>query len=50
MSTNPVGQEPLNEFSARFHGDLLRPGADTYESARKVWNGMIDRRPAAIGR
>ena len=50
MSTNPVGQESWNEFSASFHGDLLRPGADTYESARKVWNGMIDRRPAAIAR
>src|SRR5689334_7950863 len=50
MTANAAAQDPLNEFSARFHGDLLRPGADAYESARKVWNGMIDRRPAAIAR
>ena len=40
----------LQEFSARFRGELLRPGSDAYESARKVWNGMIDRRPACIAR
>jgi FAD/FMN-containing dehydrogenase len=50
MTIKPVVQDPLSEFSVRFRGDLLRPGADAYESARKVWNGMIDRRPAAIAR
>ncbi len=29
---------------------LLRPGDDGYEQARRVWNGAIDRRPAAIAR
>jgi FAD/FMN-containing dehydrogenase len=50
MSTNSVTEDRLREFSARFHGDLLRPGTDAYDSARKVWNGMIDRRPACIAR
>jgi FAD/FMN-containing dehydrogenase len=50
MTIKPVVQDPLSEFSVRFRGDLLRPGADAYESARKVWNGMIDRRPIAIAR
>jgi FAD/FMN-containing dehydrogenase len=29
-------------------GTLHLQGGDGYEEARKVWNGMIDRRPAAI--
>lgn len=31
-------------------GELLHPGAPGYEAARMLWNGMIDRRPAAIAR
>jgi FAD/FMN-containing dehydrogenase len=31
-------------------GKLLRPSDDGYDDARKVWNGMIDRRPALIAR
>jgi FAD/FMN-containing dehydrogenases len=50
MTTSVVAENRLSEFSDRFHGDLLRPGTDDYESARKVWNGMIDRRPACIAR
>jgi FAD binding domain-containing protein/berberine-like enzyme len=34
----------------RFKGELFRPADDGYESARAIWNGMFDRRPALIAR
>jgi FAD/FMN-containing dehydrogenase len=42
--------DSLRQFSTSFHGDVLRPDSDGYDTARKVWNGMIDRRPAVIAR
>jgi FAD/FMN-containing dehydrogenase len=34
----------------RFTGELLRPGDPTYDEARRVHNGLIDKRPALIAR
>jgi FAD/FMN-containing dehydrogenase len=39
-----------NVFPSTFQGDVVQPNAADYDSARKVWNGMIDRRPAYIAR
>jgi FAD/FMN-containing dehydrogenase len=40
----------VSTFRARLRGGLFRPGDEGYDEARKVWNGMIDRRPAVIAR
>ena len=37
-------------LAGSIHGHLLVEGDPRYDEARKVWNGMIDRRPAAIVR
>ena len=37
-------------FAIGLRGQLLRPGDDNYDEARRVWNGMIDKRPALIVR
>src|SRR5215211_2455046 len=41
---------PLEAFAADLSGELLLPGHPEYDSARKIWNGMFDRRPAMIVR
>ncbi|MBS0013064.1 MAG: FAD-binding oxidoreductase [Desulfobacterales bacterium] len=40
----------IEEFRGHFRGDVLLPGDNGYESARKIWNGMFDRRPGIIAR
>jgi FAD/FMN-containing dehydrogenase len=40
----------VHDFAANLRGPLLRPGDGGYDAARRVWNGMIDRRPALIAR
>jgi FAD/FMN-containing dehydrogenase len=40
----------LQQFKSGFRGEVLDPGNDGYSSARRVWNGLIDRYPALIVR
>lgn len=47
---NSIDQASIDELSARFSGVLPGPGESGYEDARRVHNGMIDRRPALIAR
>ncbi len=35
-------------FAERLRGPLLRPSDAGYERARRIWNGMIDNRPALV--
>jgi FAD/FMN-containing dehydrogenase len=45
-----LDQASIADLSARFSGVLLRPGESGYDNARRIHNGMIDRRPALIAR
>src|SRR5215472_4489792 len=41
---------PYAELAATVRGDLIMPGDPGYDQARAVYNGMIDKYPAAIAR
>ena len=38
----------ISRFQSRFVGKLLWSDHNDYNATRKVWNGMVDKRPAAI--
>ena len=41
---------PYEELAAGVRGSLIMPGDPEYDQARAVYNGMIDKHPAAIVR
>ena len=45
-----LSQSAIEKFRTSLRGPSFCPGDAGYEEARKVWNGMIDRRPALIAR
>jgi hypothetical protein len=50
QTTVGMDEVALQDFASRLRGDLLRPGDASYEQARQLYNGMIDKRPALIAR
>jgi FAD/FMN-containing dehydrogenase len=44
----PDTSSALDELAVEIHGRLVRPDDEAYDERRRVWNGMIDRRPVAI--
>ncbi len=55
VTTTAGGETVLKDatvaaFSTHLRGEVVGPGHTSYENARKVWNGMIDKRPALIVR
>jgi FAD/FMN-containing dehydrogenase len=46
----PIAAAKVEALAAALDGDLLRPDHPQYDAARRVWNGMFDRRPALIAR
>jgi FAD/FMN-containing dehydrogenase len=49
-TTATTSSAPYDGLAADLRGDLIRPGDAGYDQARAVYNGMIDRHPAAIAR
>ena len=45
-----ISQEEIAQFRAQLRGELLEPGSAAYENARKVYNGMIDKKPRLIAK
>jgi FAD/FMN-containing dehydrogenase len=45
-----VSVDALSSFGEAFGGEIVLPGSADYDAARIVWNGMIDRHPAIVGR
>jgi len=43
-------QPTVEEYKTQFRGELIQPHDPGYDCARKVYNGMIDRRPSLIAR
>jgi FAD/FMN-containing dehydrogenase len=48
--TIALERKTIADLRGRLRGTLLLPGERGYEEARKVWNGMVDRRPGLIAR
>ena len=42
--------QSIDQLKSSFRGELIQPADAGYESARKVYNGMIDKRPRLIAR
>lgn len=47
---SPLNPKAVQVLAARFEGTIIRQWDAEYDTARKVWNGMIDRYPALIVR
>src|SRR6185312_2774309 len=45
-----LDEAALADLRTRLRGEVIVPSDERYETARAVYNGMIDRRPAAIAR
>ena len=52
MTTTMIRPTPeaVEAFAANLRGDLIRAGDDAYDDARRLYNAMIDKRPALIAR
>ena len=50
MTTLRDAGQAVERIRGAVTGQVLEPGDDGYDDARRVWNGMIDRRPVAIVR
>ena len=47
---NKAIEEVYASLKSEFKGSLLRPGDAAYPDARRIWNGLVARRPGLIAR
>ena len=45
-----IGQQAFEKLKAGVRGEVIRPGDPGYDSARAVYNAMIDKKPAVVVR
>ena len=45
-----ISGDALAGLQARLRGELMLPDSPGYDAARRVWNGMVDKRPGVIVR
>ena len=45
-----LDEKAVEGLRSRLHGEIIQPGDASYDEARKVYNGMIDKHPALIAR
>jgi FAD/FMN-containing dehydrogenase len=51
MAVHPLSvTDPVAALAERLSGQVIAPDHAEYDAARGVWNGMIDKKPAAIAR
>jgi FAD/FMN-containing dehydrogenase len=48
--TATLSPETLAALRGKLRGAAVLPGEDGYETARTIWNGMVDRRPGLVVR
>jgi FAD/FMN-containing dehydrogenase len=49
-SGSAIAEDRIQAFRATFRGETIRPGDDSYDPARRIWNASIDKRPGLIAR
>ena len=45
-----INRDEVEALRTNLRGELLEPGDESYDSARLIWNGMFDKKPAFIAR
>jgi FAD/FMN-containing dehydrogenase len=48
MTTTDTHTAPFTDLAANLRGTVITPGDPGYDAARAVYNGMIDKHPAAV--
>jgi hypothetical protein len=48
--TDDLDDTAVDDLRTTFDGELIRPSDPGYETARRAWNGMVDKRPALVVR